>query len=178
MFIALCLALALVSSEAYAIVPDRGRGGPGHDGRHYYNREGRWYRHGWLWFDTAVAALFVGAIVDNLPPRCTTVVHQGTPYYYADGYYYRPYNRGGYVVVAPPVVAQPVIVQQQVQAVQVPVQTNIQTSDVVTINIPNSRGGYTAVTLKRAGSGYVGPQGEYYSDNPTVAQLRTLYGGR
>ncbi len=34
----------------------------------------------------------------------------------------------------------------------------------------------TAVTLKRAGTGYVGPQGEYYSDNPTVEQLKVLYG--
>lgn len=55
-----------------------------------------------------------------------------------------------------------------------PAQPQIQ--DVPAINIPNSRGGYTAVTLKKAGTGYVGPQGEYYSDNPTVEQLKVLYG--
>ena len=33
-----------------------------------------------------------------------------------------------------------------------------------------------AVTLKRSGNGFVGPQGEYYADNPTVEQLKVLYG--
>ncbi len=44
-----------------------------------------------------------------------------------------------------------------------------------TVNIPNSKGGYTAVTLKRSGSGYTGPQGEYYSEFPRVDQLRAMY---
>ena len=52
-----------------------------------------------------------------------------------------------------------------------------QASGTVTINIPNTRGGYTAVALKRSGNGFIGPQGEYYSDNPTVEQLKTLYSG-
>lgn len=43
------------------------------------------------------------------------------------------------------------------------------------VNIPNRKGGYTAVTLKRSGSGYIGPQGEYYSDFPKVEQLRAMY---
>jgi hypothetical protein len=46
----------------------------------------------------------------------------------------------------------------------------------VVINVPNARGGYTAVTLVRYNSGYVGPQGEYYAWCPTVAQLQVLYG--
>jgi hypothetical protein len=45
-----------------------------------------------------------------------------------------------------------------------------------TINIPNSRGGYTSITLRRSGNGFVGPQGEYYPDFPSVEQLRTMYG--
>lgn len=48
--------------------------------------------------------------------------------------------------------------------------------DSFTVNIPNSKGGYTAITLKRSGSGYTGPQGEYYSDFPKVEQLRAMYG--
>lgn len=47
--------------------------------------------------------------------------------------------------------------------------------DGLTVNIPNRNGGYTAVTLKRSGSGYTGPQGEYYSDFPKVEQLREMY---
>jgi hypothetical protein len=63
---------------------------------------------------------------------------------------------GAYVVVQPP---------QQVQPL-----------GVLTINVPNSRGGYTAVNLSRSGGGYVGPQGEYYPNTPSVEQLRALYG--
>ena len=177
--IVLCLVLALACSEAYAW----GGGHGGGRGYHYY-RGGRWYQHGWFWFDTAVTALTIGALVDSLPPRYTTVVYAGAPYYYADGYYYRPYNYGGYIVVPPPVVAQPVVVQQQAPAVEAPQppaaqpQSAAQASESVTINIPNSKGGYTPVTLKKAGNGYVGPQGEYYSEHPTVEQLKTLYGGK
>ena len=46
----------------------------------------------------------------------------------------------------------------------------------VLINVPNARGGYTAITLVRRNNGYVGPQGEYYEWCPSVAQLQVLYG--
>jgi len=158
-----CLVLTLSFSEAYAW----GRGwGRGRD-YHYY-RGNRWYNHSWFWFDTAVSALAIGALVVNLPPRYTTVVYSGVPYYYADGYYYKAYPTGGYIVVPPPVVVAAPIEQPAVT----------QASDLVTVNIPNAKGGYTPVVLKKAGSGYVGPQGEYYSDHPTVEQLKILYGGK
>jgi len=159
-----------------------GRGWNGGD-RHYY-RDGSWYRHGWLGFDIAVSALAIGALIDSLPPRCSTVVVAGTPYYYYSNYYYQPYPYGGYIVVPPPALAQPVMVMPQsarvVADAPAPVtaitQSQFQTQETSTINIPNTRGGYTAVTLKKAGTGYVGPQGEYYSDNPTVEQMKVLYG--
>ncbi len=47
--------------------------------------------------------------------------------------------------------------------------------EAVTINVPNDQGGYTPVTLRRSGSGYVGPQGEYYPEFPKVSQLKVLY---
>jgi hypothetical protein len=164
--IILCLALALCSQEAFAW-----RGGRG--GRNYY-RDGRWYRHGWLGFDIAVSALALGAIVESLPPRYQTVYVSGAPYYYYDNYYYRPYPNGGYVVVPPPVAAQPVVVMPETAPVVIQPQQQI--PEILTINIPNSRGGYTAVTLKRSGNGFVGPQGEYYPEHPTVDQLKALYG--
>ncbi len=161
--VVLCLVLVLCSSEAFAW-------GGGHYGGHYY-RGGRWYRHGWFGFDLAVAALTVGAIVESLPPRYTTVVVGGVPYYYYDDYYYRPYP-GGYVVVPPPVVTQPVYIAPEAPQYQ----AQPQAPDIVTVNIPNTRGGYTPITLKKSGNGYIGPQGEYYSEHPTVEQLKTLYG--
>jgi hypothetical protein len=45
-----------------------------------------------------------------------------------------------------------------------------------TINIPNNHGGYTAVVLKKSGTGYVGPQGEFYPEFPKVFQLKMMYG--
>ena len=170
--IVLFLVLALFCQEAYAW------GGGG--GRYYY-RGNRWYRHGLLGFDIAVAALTIGALVYSLPPRYTTVVIGGVPYYYYDNIYYRPCP-GGYVVVPAPVMTQtimvePVPVVQQVVVGQSPaIQPVSQAQEVSTINIPNARGGYTAVTLRRSGRGFIGPQGEYYSEHPTVEQLRVLYG--
>ena len=49
-------------------------------------------------------------------------------------------------------------------------------SGTVVVNVPNSDGTTTPVTLTRQGSGYIGPQGEYYQDTPTVDQLKALYG--
>ncbi len=67
---------------------------------------------------------------------------------------------------APVVVAQPSSV----------VPSATYSGDTVTINVPNSNGGYTAVVLKRSGNGFVGPQGEYYAQIPTTAQLQAMYG--
>jgi len=166
------LTLTLFSPGAFARGDDRGdnrgydRGGNRGDNRGYnrgdrhYYRDGKWYKHGWFGFDILVSVLAIGAFIDALPPRHTTVVVAGTPYYYGDNRYYRQAPNGGYVVVSPPMLVQP----------------PVQTQDTVTINIPNSRGGYTPVVLRRAGYGYLGPQGEYYADSPTVDQLRALYG--
>ena len=69
------------------------------------------------------------------------------------------------------VVAQPA----QVVVAQTPPSTTY-SGDTATVNVPNSNGGYTAVVLKRSGNGYVGPQGEYYDQIPTTAQLQAMYG--
>jgi hypothetical protein len=159
-FLVMLLILTLFSPSVFARGGDRG-GDRGHDrGRSHYYHDGRWYEHGWFGFGFAVSALTIGALIEALPPRHTTVVVDNTPYYHDDTYYYRQLPEGNYVVVAPPVVVQP-----QYQAI-----------DVSTVNIPNSRGGYTSVTLRRSGNGYIGPQGEYYPNYPSVEQLRMMYG--
>jgi len=131
----------------------------GHERYHY--SDGRFYRSGWFGFGIAVSALTIGALIESLPPRHTTVIVEGTPYYHDDIYYYRQVPEGGYVVVP-----QPVIIQPQIQTPGV----------TTTINVPNSNGSYTPVTLVKRNNGFVGPQGEYYPGNPTVEQLRALYG--
>ena len=49
-------------------------------------------------------------------------------------------------------------------------------ADTVVVNIPNSNGSYTPVTLRRENGFYVGPRGEYYATMPTVEQLKAVYG--
>jgi hypothetical protein len=177
-FLAVLLILTLVGPGAFARGDDRrdNRGGDRGDyrgnnrgDRHFY-RDGRWYRHGWFGFDFAVAALTIGALIEALPPRHTTVVVENTPYYYDNRYYYRQSPYGGYVVVPPPaVVPAPVVIPA-------PVVVQPLIPEISTVNIPNSRGGYTSVTLRKSGNGFVGPQGEYYASYPSVDQLRVMYG--
>jgi hypothetical protein len=124
-------------------------------GSRYHYRDGRWYSRGWFGWEFAVAALTIGAIVESLPPQHSTIVVGNTPYYYDNTVYYRQLPDGAYVVVQPPALVSP----------QVP------TSEMLTINVPNSRGGYTAVNLRRSGGGFVGPQGEYYPNTPSVEEM-------
>lgn len=154
---------------------------------------GRGYGYGWGWglggfvIGTIITAVTLGACT----PRYQTVYVAGAPYYVCNGMYYQRDYCGNYYAVPAPIVVQPAVYQQPVVVAQpapviaqqpAPVtaapitQAQPQIQDTATINIPNSGGGYTAVALKRSGNGYVGPQGEYYPGNPTVEQLKVLYG--
>lgn len=61
--------------------------------------------------------------------------------------------------------------QTQVQAAQA-----LQAANTVVINVKNSNGSVTPVTLQRQGNEYVGPRGEHYIQLPTEEQLRSIYG--
>jgi len=43
------------------------------------------------------------------------------------------------------------------------------------VYIPADNGTFTLVQLKKSGSGYLGPQGEYYPSYPTMDQLKARY---
>ena len=58
---------------------------------------------------------------------------------------------------------------QQLQATQMEANT-------VVVNITNSNGSVTPVTLHRSGNVWVGPRGEQYMTVPTVDQLKPIYG--
>ncbi|OGF50876.1 MAG: hypothetical protein A2231_08685 [Candidatus Firestonebacteria bacterium RIFOXYA2_FULL_40_8] len=149
----------LYSSEVFSF--SRGNGG------HYYNR-GSWYRQRWFWFDAVIPILAIGAIVRTLPSGYTTVIVRGNRYYYYDNVYFQPYNNYGYLVVEAPSLVIPVP----------PKPTVIAPKDVTTINIPNSKGGYTPVIIKKVKEGFTGPQGELYKEFPTVEELKVLYGNK
>jgi len=123
------------------------------------------------------------------------------PYYYNDYFYYQTYPFSYYVVVPSPVVFPDVIPKPTESTVVTAstaksIETAVTTSsnitnigsnptlttqqDAFTVNIPNSKGGYTPVTLKRVQGGFTGPQGEFYSESefPSVEQLKAMYGNK
>lgn len=147
-------------------------------GAHYYYWEGEYYRRSSSGY--VVVAPPVGAVVTAIPSGYQTIIIDGTPYYIANGVTYI-YTSGGYQVVPTP---RTVIIQNN--AAQVITSEPAKTQNTVvtagaennsfTVNIPNSKGGYTAVTLTRSGSGFVGPQGEFYTEFPKIEQLKVMYG--
>jgi hypothetical protein len=102
------------------------------------------------------------------------VLANGITYYLNNGVYYI-YTQYGYQAVATPAgVTAPVVQTQPPAVTSAPGSTS--TDDSFVINIPNNKGGYNTVLLKKSGNGFTGPQGEFYSDFPKVSQLQAMYG--
>lgn len=138
----------------------------GHQRYHYH--DGRFYRPAWFGFEFAVVSPPIGVVVRVLPFGYRTIIVGGGTYYYYDNIYYTTCP-SGYIVVPAPVVTP--------TAVTVPAaQPQAASGETVTINVPNSNGSYTPVTLVKHNNGYIGPQGEYYPGHPTIEQLKALYG--
>jgi hypothetical protein len=161
--------------------------GHSHDGGHHDEGHGHSFIgiNFSLWPDTYYygAAYYPPGAVLVSPPVYQPVLINGQTYYLNDGTYYM-YNGYSYQPVAPPQVAD---VQQPVTEIQPPPviepaasETNAPSPEVapdsITINIPNAKSGYTAVTLKKSGTGYIGPQGEFYPKFPKVSELKVIYG--
>ncbi len=165
-------------------------------GARYYFYDGLYYTR--IGGDFVLVAPPIGAVVTAIPPEYRPVIINGITYYTDNGVYYI-YTRYGYQVVPQPVtvvVQAPVVVTQSAPAaaiVPVPptppqpvsatssVQVTLPAAtpaadDIFTVNIPNNKGGYTPVTIKKSGEGFVGPQGEFYAEFPKVAQLQVMYG--
>ena len=169
--LALSLIFALSSTNAFAwgreSRPHHEVVVVGHERYHY--RGGRFYRPGWFGFEFAIFSPPIGAVVSFLPVGHRTIVVGGLSYYYYDNIYYRACP-SGYLVVPEPVI------NPNVTYVPPAAQYATPSGQTVTINVPNSNSSYTPVTLVKHNNGYVGPQGEYYFGNPTIDQLKALYG--
>lgn len=78
------------------------------NGGHYFFRSGVWFRP--VGPRYVVVSPPLGVLVPVLPPLYSTVWVAGTPYYYANGVYYRAVPNEGYEVtrLPPPEVATPV----------------------------------------------------------------------
>ena len=49
-------------------------------------------------------------------------------------------------------------------------------NNTVVVNVYNSNGSYTPVTLRQEGGSYIGPRGERYLHMPSEEQLKRIYG--
>lgn len=127
----------------------------------FYYGDGAFYRRSGPRY--VVVSPPCGAVVSSIPFGHQTVVINGVTYYTGEGVYYKSVG-SGYVVVEPSVVAAQALARNS--------------GETYTVNILNYRGSYTKVVVRRVGDGFVGPQGEYYSDFPTVEQLQAMYARR
>jgi len=138
---------------------------------HYRYHEGRFYRPVFFGlFEILVNVTPVGAIVTVLPFGYRTIVIGNITYYCYNDIYYTACPSGYIVVTAPVVNPDVVVIPSGVTS------SKKVSGETVTVNVPNSNGSYTSVTLVKHKDGYVGPQGEYYPGHPTVDQLKILYG--
>ncbi len=150
---------------------DRGdyRGGRGDGGRSYHGSYDRGHHYGY--YRNSRGELFFGLLGIGMAAAIVAAVDRPV-------YVQQPAQ---VVYQAPPVVyvQQPQVVYvQQPQVMQQPVVVQVEPPRPVsvTINLQNSNGSFTPVTLQSSGSQWVGPKGEYYESMPTVGQLRQLYG--
>ncbi len=131
-------------------------------GTRYYYYDGLYYTYVG-YGDYVLVTPPLGAYVRVIPSDFQPVIINGRTYYTDNGIYYILTRRHGYKVVAAP------LVYAQPQAV-------VNNQDSFSVNIPNNSGGYSSVVIRRSGNGFVGPQGEFYGQFPSVAQLKVMYG--
>ena len=155
-------------------------------GATYYYAEGEYYQR--MGNQYVVTPAPVGAVVTTIPQGYQPVIIDGVTYYTINGVTYM-YTPSGFQVVPPP---KPLVIQTTTagqgappvsafvqpapipQGVGIPA-TSTYAEESFTVNISNSKGGHTPVTLKRSGNGFIGPQGEFYTEFPRIEQLKLMY---
>ncbi|MCD4781739.1 MAG: DUF6515 family protein [Candidatus Omnitrophica bacterium] len=141
-------------------------------GRDYYYDRGVFYLK-----DTGgqyiVVAPPIGGILIELPPKHKRILVNGHIYYYYNDVYYAKHKKG-YIVVDDPVYAVESL-PEKVMVVAASDPTTVPDAGRYTVHIPHQDGTYVPVELIRRGDGYIGPQGEYYHDFPSIDQLQAMY---
>jgi len=93
---------------------------------------------------------------------------------YIDRHYYVGPN--DYATVQPEYMDAHVVFTNMPSHPMPPVVLAPPTTAEFSVNIPNSRGGFNTVIIKKDGDGFVGPNGEYYPEFPKIFQLQMKYG--
>jgi len=127
-----------------------------------------WPYYGYPYYEPYYSPYYYPTYVETSASYQPVVIN-GVTYYVNNGAYYI-YTQYGYQAVAAPTGASITTVTAATPAAVT------DTDDSFTVNVPNDKGGYTAVLLKKSGTGFIGPQGEFYSDFPKISQLRAMYG--
>jgi hypothetical protein len=169
----LILACLVLPSPAFAYGGHGGGHGGWHGGGH------GWGHGGWGWGWGAVGLVETAALLN--------AAYRYSPYYYVNGvpyYYENPYYVAapvGYVGVAQPPLAYVPASTSMAAPYATPSAASSQppaaasVSDSFDIHIPNGNGSFTLITLQKTEKGFLGPQGEFYTDHPTEDQLRARY---
>ena len=149
-------------------------------GVEYYYANGSFYRR---FGDAYLAAPAPrGAIVRTIPRDYKPIVIDGVTYYIVHGSVYMQTASGYQVMPQKPFMIEK-YADEQKNMINIPAQTAIVSQQPVAanaeesfiVNIPNSKGGYTPIDIKKSGDGYTGPQGERYQEFPKVEELKTRY---
>jgi len=158
--------------RAYTVLP-RGHISLTHRGDRYFYHGGLFYRN--VRNRYVYSAPPIGAIISLLPLGFAMLMIAGMPYYHYEGVYYRECP-SGYMVVPESEIEARRAEQNRVKEQPAVQQDAYDNGRDFTVNVPNNSGSFTAVKLTRTEAGYIGPQGEFYPDRPTVKQLQVLYG--
>jgi hypothetical protein len=141
-------------------------------GRDYYYDDGLFYIK-----DKAgqyvVVAPPIGGVIVTLPARHKRILVNGRTYYYYNDVYYAK-HKGGYIVVDDPVYAIETL-PEKVDVLESASAKGIPEISRYTVHIPGKDGSYLPIELARQGDGYIGPQGEYYPEFPSIEQLKAMY---
>lgn len=133
------------------------------DGQVYYYKEGVFYQ---LNFNALLPVdAPIGAVVDSLPMDRSYATVDGIDYIIYNNTYYVRTDQGHYQVVELPT------------SDLGDITTVTANSNSVVVTIPNSDSdGSTTVTLVKSEGGFIGPQEEFYSEFPSISQLKAMYG--
>lgn len=133
-------------------------------GQRYYHHDGYYFRKHSVGYKVVTPPR--GACLSRLPDGYEVIYVKGIPYYTFDGVYYKD-SPQGFVIVEEP--NRKVFVSQAEKSHEAK-------GESITVNIPNSKGGYTPVNITKTENGFVGPQGEFYPEFPQIAKLKVIYG--
>jgi hypothetical protein len=122
--------------------------------------------------DTLLPALILAAVLMGLASCETTWLAAGN----GNKGLGPPAHARAYGLRGKQQIAVNVNVKPEASASQGQIENVSQQANTTIVNITNSNGSITPVTLKRSGNVWIGPRGEQYLSVPTAEQLKPVYG--